>query len=257
MLVLQRLRCLADLQWIVAADQFATFPVGVGPCADLMIKPACMRYYSGYLVVQRSPVRVASMQSGTVQAPAEQRQSLLERWDRSLSLAAYNKLGTRLPRSFYLLFEHGGNGLFWIPGLVPDVSSISLPDAPTSGCSSPGRQKAPHTHHTTAAVQQRRRHRGLGGAVAQPGRAHVRREPAPRLCAGPHYGRHHQGAGAARAAGVQQRRRLRAGGVRRQVLLPQRPLLPVCQPQPITLIYLPTNNPCKSMLHILWHCAGS
>ena len=52
-----------------------------------------------------------------MEAPAAQQQSMLERWDRSVSLAAYNKLGTRLPRSFLLLFEHGGNGLFWIPGL--------------------------------------------------------------------------------------------------------------------------------------------
>ncbi len=41
--------------------------------------------------------------------------------DRSLSLAAFRSIGTHIPRPALMLFEHAGNGLFWLPG-TPDTS---------------------------------------------------------------------------------------------------------------------------------------
>ena len=96
--------------------QSAGFFVGVGLCADWRASKLRLSTASPQRARLRSS---ACIQPGMAQAQAQappQQSSLLEQWDRSLSLAAYNKLGTRLPRSFLLLFEHGGNGLFWIPG---------------------------------------------------------------------------------------------------------------------------------------------
>jgi hypothetical protein len=42
--------------------------------------------------------------------------SSLAALDRSLSTAVFRSIGTQIPRPALMLFEHAGNGLFWIPG---------------------------------------------------------------------------------------------------------------------------------------------
>lgn len=38
--------------------------------------------------------------------------------DRAVSLAAYRSVGCKLPRPLLMLYEHAGNGLFWLPGML-------------------------------------------------------------------------------------------------------------------------------------------
>ena len=45
------------------------------------------------------------------------KQRSLAALDRSLSAAAFNSVGARIPRPALMLFEHAGNGLFWLPGV--------------------------------------------------------------------------------------------------------------------------------------------
>ncbi len=42
--------------------------------------------------------------------------SSLAALDRSLSTAVFRSIGMQIPRPALMLFEHAGNGLFWIPG---------------------------------------------------------------------------------------------------------------------------------------------
>jgi hypothetical protein len=42
----------------------------------------------------------------------------VEEWDKYLSLTLYQKVGMRLPRAAFMLLEHSGSGVIWLP-LVP------------------------------------------------------------------------------------------------------------------------------------------
>ena len=57
---------------------------------------------------------MASVQQERKRKPPEI--SSLAALDRSLSTAVFRSIGTQIPRPALMLFEHAGNGLFWIPG---------------------------------------------------------------------------------------------------------------------------------------------
>ena len=57
---------------------------------------------------------MASVQQERKQKPPSM--SSLEALDRSLSTAVFRNVGALIPRPALMLFEHAGNGLFWIPG---------------------------------------------------------------------------------------------------------------------------------------------
>jgi len=49
--------------------------------------------------------------------------------DRAVSLAAYRSVGCKLPRPLLMLYEHAGNGLFWLPAaliawLLPGMTPV-------------------------------------------------------------------------------------------------------------------------------------
>ncbi len=56
---------------------------------------------------------------GTGSSPAMGR---LAELDRTVSLAVFRSIGVLLPRPLLMLFEHAGNGLFWLPGVHPHTT---------------------------------------------------------------------------------------------------------------------------------------
>ena len=57
---------------------------------------------------------MAAVQQESKQQPP--RMFSLAALDRSLSTAVFRNIGAQIPRPALMLFEHAGNGLFWIPG---------------------------------------------------------------------------------------------------------------------------------------------
>lgn len=63
---------------------------------------------------------------GTGSSPAMER---LAELDRTASLAVFRSIGVLLPRPLLMLFEHAGNGLFWLPGVHPHTTRcLPCPD---------------------------------------------------------------------------------------------------------------------------------
>lgn len=66
----------------------------------------------------RSPsqrrVMAAAQRQQVASKPADV--SSLSSLDRRLSLAVFRGVGAQIPRPALMLFEHAGNGLFWLPG---------------------------------------------------------------------------------------------------------------------------------------------
>ena len=68
---------------------------------------------------------MAVAQQDTKQTHGAQVSSLAS-LDRSLSTALFRSVGVQIPRPALMLFEHAGNGLFWIPGEPECLQSAHL-----------------------------------------------------------------------------------------------------------------------------------
>lgn len=88
-----------------------------------MAKPLAVKRDGEHPVVlkdERLPAGFEELPGSLQETTVPRRPETIEEWDKYLSLTLYQNVGIRLPRAAFMLLEHSGSGVIWLP-LVPIV----------------------------------------------------------------------------------------------------------------------------------------